>query len=527
MTKYFIYCRKSSEDEERQILSIEAQLTELREYAKQQGLFIVREYYESKTAKEPGREVFNEMLGEIEKGTAQGILAWNPDRLARNSIDGGRVIYLVDTGKITTLKFPTFWFEPTPQGKFMLSVAFGQAKYYTDNLRENILRGIRQKIRRGELSAKAPLGYFNEPRLRTIEPDRKTFAKVKECLGAFATGQFTLTGIQRKMFSVGLVGKTGKHLALASVEHILTNPFYYGHFQYRGEVHAGSHKPMISKKLFDQIQEARITNGKPRKKRGPKNFQFLGFATCGVCGYAITAERHIKKSGLKFIYYRCTHKSKTISCTENRFLREEVLTEQVKNLCQKVSLPDEWREKYIARLDSEQSESRHSSDLFAQNLRDSISAIKMRLERLTDAYLGEALQLTEYQEKKNILMAEKKTIEEKLSDFERKGNHWLELMRNWIIEANQAENLSKQENLSGMKDFLVDIGSNRRLSAGMLLAEFKTPWNFLAEMPAQARAFGAGAVNSDANQIWWTVQDSNLPPPHCKCGALPDELTAQ
>ena len=78
MTKYFIYCRKSSEDEERQILSIEAQLTELREYAKQQGLFIVREYYESKTAKEPGRVVFNEMLGEIEKGTAQGILAWHP-----------------------------------------------------------------------------------------------------------------------------------------------------------------------------------------------------------------------------------------------------------------------------------------------------------------------------------------------------------------------------------------------------------------------------------------------------------------
>jgi len=315
-------------------------------------------------------------------------------------------------------------------------VAFGQAKYYTDNLRENILRGIRQKIRRGELSAKAPLGYFNEPRLRTIEPDRKTFGKVKECLGAFATGQFTLTGIQRKMFSVGLVGKTGKHLALASVEHILTNPFYYGHFQYRGKVHAGSHKPMISKKLFDQIQEARITNGKPRKKREPKNFQFLGFATCGVYGYAITAERHIKKSGLKFIYYRYTHKSKTIVCTENRFLREEVLTEQVKNLCQKVSLPDEWREKYLARLESEQSESRHSSDLFAQNLRDNISAIKIRLERLTDAYLSEALELTEYQEKKNILMSEKKTLEEKLSDFERKGNHWLELMRNWITEAN-------------------------------------------------------------------------------------------
>lgn len=142
MTKYFIYCRKSIEEEERQILSIEAQLAELRDFAKQNNLFVIKEYTESRTAKEPGRPIFNEMLGEIEKGNASGILAWNPDRLARNSIDGGRVIYLVDIGKITSLKFPTFWFEATPQGKFMLSVAFGQAKYYTGNLRENILRGI-------------------------------------------------------------------------------------------------------------------------------------------------------------------------------------------------------------------------------------------------------------------------------------------------------------------------------------------------------------------------------------------------
>jgi hypothetical protein len=283
--------------------------------------------------------------------------------------------------------------EARAQGKFMLSVAFGQAKYYTDNLRENILRGIRQKIRRGELSAKASLGYFNEPRSRTIEPDKKTFNKVKEALGAFATGEYTLTAIQRKMFSLGLVGKMGKPLHLASIEHILTNPFYYGHFQYRGEVHQGSHKLMISKKLFDQIQTALVQNGKPRKKRGPKNFQYFGFATCGECGYAITAERKIKKSGLKYHYCHFTFKSKTRKCSQNRFLREEVLTAQVKNLCQKVSLPDEWREKFLAKLENENKEPRHSSDLFAQNLRNQISAIKEKLERLTDAYLAEALEL--------------------------------------------------------------------------------------------------------------------------------------
>ena len=153
--------------------------------------------------------------------------------------------------------------------------------------------------------------------------------------------------------------------------------------------------------------------------------------------------------------------------------------------------------------------SRHSSDLFVQNLKNDIFAVSARLSRLTDAYLNEALELGEYLERKNTLTAEKRTLEEKLSDFERKGNHWLELMRNWIIEANQAENLSKQENPSQMRDFLVSIGSNRRLLAGILLAEFKTPWNFLAEMPAQARAKGAGLGNLSSNSELWTRGELN------------------
>ena len=288
----------------------------------------------------------------MERGvSASGILAWNPDRLARNSVDGGRVIYLVDTGKIISLKFPTFWFEPTPQGKFMLSVAFGQAKYYTDNLRENILRGIRQKIRRGELSAKAPIGYFNEPRLRTIEPDKNTFNKVKECLEAFATGRYTKTAIRDKMFSVGLTSKDGKPLALSSIQKILTNPFYYGHFRYRGEVHEGSHTPMISKKLFDQIQEALVLNGKPRKKRGDKNFPFLGFAVCGECGYAITGERKVKKNGRMYHYYHCTFKSKDAGVRKPALCGRRFLPDRVKELVQKASLPDEWRDKYLLKLD--------------------------------------------------------------------------------------------------------------------------------------------------------------------------------
>lgn len=200
---------------------------------------------------------------------------------------------------------------------------------------------------------------------------------------AFASGAYTLTMIRDKMFSLGLVGaRSGRALSLASVEHILRNPFYYGYCLYRGELYLGSHKPMISKKLFDQIQEALLANGKPRKKRGDKNSLYHGFAACGECGFSVTPEQHIKKSGLRFVYYRCTHKSRTQKCSQTRFLREEELTRQVRAEVQKVSLPDKWRDNFLNRLDAENAESRHSSDLFVQNLKSEILAVSARIQRL-------------------------------------------------------------------------------------------------------------------------------------------------
>lgn len=146
--KYFIYCRKSSEEEERQALSIESQVEELREFAHKENLRVIREYTEAKSAKTPGREVFDQMLEAIENGEVEGILSWHPDRLSRNASDSGRIIHLIDISKIQSLKFPTFWTDLSPQGKFNLSIAFSQAKYYSDNLRENVKRGIRAKVRR-------------------------------------------------------------------------------------------------------------------------------------------------------------------------------------------------------------------------------------------------------------------------------------------------------------------------------------------------------------------------------------------
>ena len=188
--KYILYARKSTEDDDRQILSIEAQIFELKEFAAKEKLEIVASFQEAKTAKEPGRMKFAEMLSLIEKGKAEGILSWNPDRLARNSVDGGKIIHMIDRGLIKALKFPTFWFEPTPQGLFMLQIAFGQSKYYVDALRENVTRGMRQKVRNGVWPSKAPLGYLNNPKTRGIDVDSEKAQKVKKIFELYAIGNY-------------------------------------------------------------------------------------------------------------------------------------------------------------------------------------------------------------------------------------------------------------------------------------------------------------------------------------------------
>ena len=231
MNQYFLYARKSTDVEDKQVLSIEAQLAELRTYAGNEHLSIIEEIVEKQSAKSPGRPQFNAMLSRIEAGEANGIIGWHPDRLSRNSVDGGRIIYLLDTGRIVALKFPTFWFEPTPQGKFMLNIAFGQSKYYVDSLAENTKRGLRQKVRRGEYPNSAPVGYLNDSRTKTIVINKKRSLIIRQAFELYAQGNSRLEDIATFLAKQGMVTTGGKRIHINRVTSILKNPFYCGHFR--------------------------------------------------------------------------------------------------------------------------------------------------------------------------------------------------------------------------------------------------------------------------------------------------------
>src|SRR3989339_791433 len=290
-TKFFLYARKSTEDEERQVMSIEAQLAELTEFAKRENIEIAETFIESKSAKKPGREIFNEMMSKVHESKEPiGLIAWHPDRLARNSVDGGQIIYSIDIGKIVSLRFPTFWFEPTPQGLFMLQVAFGQSKYYSDNLSENIRRGFRQKLRRGEWAGLAPIGYVNNTKTRDIEPDPVKARIIKKAFKEYSEGKYTLESLAEQFSLWGISSRNGKTLGNRSVYRIITNPVYIGLIVNKGETYEGKFEPIIARATFDKVQQILKDRSRPRKHKQRHNFPFRGLLKCGECGAAITAQ---------------------------------------------------------------------------------------------------------------------------------------------------------------------------------------------------------------------------------------------
>ena len=523
ITKYFLYARKSTEDEERQIMSIEAQLVELEEFAKRENIEIVEKFIESKSAKKPGREIFNKMMSKVYTTKEPvGILAWHPDRLARNSVDGGQIIYCIDTEKIASLRFPTFWFEPTPQGLFMLQVAFGQSKYYSDNLSENVKRGFRQKLRRGEWCSHAPFGYTNNPKTRNIEPDETKARIIAKTFEEFKTGNYNLRTIAERLSFWGLVSKSGKLLCKASIQRMLTNKAYLGIIEHNGECFEGSFPAIVSKATFVKVQEVLKLRARPRHSKKSHEFPFVGLFRCGECGAMVTAQ-YAKKT---YRYYRCT---KRLGHCSQSYLSETQLVEQLKRELSKVALCEDWKEKMMAQVEIWEKEAKSSSHIFAQNLDNKIKQTDEKLDKLINTFLDGDIEKETYLKKKEELIQTKKDLSTQRSDFGRKGNNWIEPLKEWVLSAHQAEKLAFSNDFHEMKSFVKKIGTNHQLFNKKMSFQYKAPFNILLrykgeiEQATPPNRRGSEAQNITKNELslqWSGREDSNLRPPRPKRGAL-------
>lgn len=345
--RYVLYARKSTESDEKQALSIESQVKEMLTIADRDNLTVVDIRRESHSAKESGgRPVFREVLEDIRRGRYNGILTWAPDRLSRNAGDLGSVVDLMDETKLLEIRTYGQHFKNSPNEKFLLMILCSQAKLENDNKSINVKRGLRTRCEMGLRPGPAIVGYLNEKRMDkkcevVIDPERAPI--VKQMFEKVAYEKWSGRKLYHWLkFDLNFkTAKGNKGVALGNIYLILQNPFYYGVFEYpkkSGNFYKGKHEPIISKELFDIVQEQ--IKSQVLRTQEPKEFAFTKMMTCGLCGSGICADEKFKKlkdgSVKRHIYYGCTRsRDKNCKCG---YINEVELIQQFENLIDQVNI---------------------------------------------------------------------------------------------------------------------------------------------------------------------------------------------
>jgi site-specific DNA recombinase len=473
-TKYFLYARKSSEDDERQVKSIEDQINEVTEHARKLSITISSIFIESKSAKIPGRKVFNEMLKTIIKSKEPiVILAWHPDRLARNSVDGGQIIYLIDIGKIIKLEFPVFWFEPTPQGLFMLQIAFGQAKYYSDNLSENVKRGNRNKVKRGEWLGRPPFGYART-NTRNIEIVKDQAEIIRQLFKFFLTSKYSFSDLSRHLFYLGIKNRSGGIFKCCFVKRILTNSVYIGLIKYQNEVFEGTFDPIVSHEEFEKAQSLITRNAKPVNYLSRHSFLFTRLFRCGECGEAITAQIG-RGNGGNYRYYRCCKRNK---CSQS-YLREESMIEQVKEFLHAIRLPQGWYDEMLDKARVKELEDKVNKRKVEIQISKRLEQAETKLQNLLRHFLDQVIGESEYFTEKERLIKIKMFLQKRRLDLNKRNIQYIRTFKEFASRILYAEELILSKDYTEIKAFLRRVTTNRIVKDKKISLTLAPPYQFI------------------------------------------------
>src|SRR5665213_3053386 len=525
MIPYVIYSRKSQEDEDSQVQSIESQEKEMKSVATKMGFTVIEPpLSEAKSAKAPGRLVFDEMMKRVDRGEICGILCWKLDRLARNPVDGGRIIWAIKQHGLV-IRTPHQTFSQAEDNIILMYIEFGMAQKYVDDLSRNTTRGLRAKAEKGWYPGVASVGYLNskieEVGQRTIFRDPARFEAVRRMWDLMLTGTVSPARIQKIAneewgFRTRQTKRTGgKPISRSTVYKIFSDPFYYGRFEYpkgSGQWYQGQHEVMITKAEFECVQKLlhRGTNPRPQTEFA---LPFRGVIKCGECGSSITA--HFKeqvrctkcrykssvknraecfKCGLalcdmkapkirRYGYYHCT-RSLDAGCRQkcvSAVALEKQLTEKLKLF----GLPPQlqaWGQTYIEKLRDQDSvgkrhilaERKNTSDQFAIRLENLV-----KLKTAPENNDGSLLSNEEYQKQRADLLAQKGKLATDTSTVEME----LEGKTNRVKEALQV--LGKIEDSSFATDpvrkreVLCALGLNHALKEKELVIRPEFPFSDL------------------------------------------------
>lgn len=514
--KYGIYCRKSTDESSgKQNQSIEQQETVLRELAHEMKLDVVEIYRETQSAKTPGRPVFNQMLKDIHKGKINAILCREPNRLSRNWEESGKVQQLLVDGHIKEIRCLNRVFDQSTHN-IISAIEVAESIQYSINLSTMVTNGMEHKASKGIKPGKAPVGYLNyqeTPENRYIITDQFKAPIIREMFGLCATGQYTMPQLATIAYNKGLATlKSKKKLTSQQIKDILTNPYYYGVLKYKEEYFQGTHESIISKDIFDQVQQ--VLGGKSKPCQQKRFFPYRGLLTCDECDCMVTVERQ-----KIYDYHHCTD-GKKIGCKQKSYnINGTYIDQYIADILQKIDFDEELVEiMYQASLKDLQRETKQS-EASTQHFETQIARLENQKAKLLDLRMADEIDADEYQTRKQSItkdIADQQVLLKKAQN-QPDPRITLELTKKVFLDSNSLKNEFMNATPERKREIAFELLSNSRVRDRKIIStQYKSPYNVLVGTP----------VNGDLT-LMWTCGDSNSVPLACHANALPDELQAQ
>ena len=485
MIRYIIYIRKSTDETKRQIMSLDAQRRELRDFAKRERLVIVEEVEECRTAKEPGRPLFNSVLTRIENGEANGLLCWDIDRLYRNPVDEGRVRWMLQRGIIASIRTPNRSYAPSDAG-LLIAVEGGRATDFIIHHKRDVARGVREKLLGGAWpGGTKAFGYIYDHDQHNIVPHPKQAKIVAKIFQEFSGGRDGLTKVSERLAQLGVLSISGKPWSKSQVHSFLTNRLYMGVMVWNGEVFEGKYRPIITPELFAKVAAALKVRSKPRRTRVGHNFPFCGLFRC-TCNSMMTAQ-WAKGNGGLYRYYRCVRKSTLTDCSEP-YVQEKIVADQCAEILSALAIAPEDAALLRDLIDRDAAKNGEAVEAAASEVGERLATIQNKLNKLTRAYLNEVLDEESFQAAKADLVTEKAALKQEKTRLQKTGaSYWIEPAKEVINTLESATKIQNSKSPLEISSLVQKIGTNRLISRKKVTLDFAPPYDFTSQFLAAVR----------------------------------------
>lgn len=519
--KYIIYCRKSTDSEDRQVKSLPAQKRELKELSKRLNLTVVDLYEESGSAFKTGRPLFNEMIQRIQDGDANGIIVWAYNRLARNALDGAMIIHLLDTCELKEIVTPTSRTNGGGNSKFMLQLEFAMSKKTSDDNSEAVKRGNREKILKG-WDIRRHAGYkFIEQEVtkeKILVPDVERFSLLQKAIKLVLKRKPVSDVLDMLNNYWGYRTPQTKHLGdkpmtRSNFYKVLHDEFYCGWiYTKQNERVRGKHEPMITEQEFDEIQLILGEKGKPRPKSLILPYRAIIY--CGECGCTICMqEKHqcicsecktkfasknsnhcracktritdmTNPTHLHYIYAGCTKKKKEVSCSQ-RYVNLKKLEKQFSEYLASLQLSEKVSEWVLQQLAKKHKEEFITRDQARRNFEVAIKKVQDKLDALLTIYASpenlnhDLISTEEYQKRKQQLQDERSDSERNLSRLSEDADHYMVECEKTFDFAITAKERFDNGDAMLKTEIIRELGSNLILENQKVTIDQDYPWLYI------------------------------------------------